>query len=149
MKLNNASTILSSLKRWVATALLCMLATVFAWQGLFSTNLVALAYSSTNLVAVGDLGDKVKEKVSNDTGRAKDFVQDTKEQVQNAAKTNASKVDEATDNETDFIGRKAKKDKGRIEAKADKDSARTQNAIDKTGNAVKRTVDNIKDSLGG
>jgi hypothetical protein len=149
MNLNQQAKRLSNIKRWVAMAIFGLFVTLGTWQTIFFANATALASSSTNLVAAADLGDKVKEKVGNDTRRAKDFVQDTKERVQKTAKGNANKVDQATDNETDFIGSKAKKDQGRIEAKAEKDSARTQKAINKTENAVKRTVDNIKDSLGG
>jgi cytoskeletal protein RodZ len=124
MNLNQQAKRLSNIKRWVAMAIFGLFVTLGTWQTIFFAN-------------------------GNDTRRAKDFVQDTKERVQKTAKGNANKVDQATDNETDFIGSKAKKDQGRIEAKAEKDSARTQKAINKTENAVKRTVDNIKDSLGG
>jgi pyruvate formate-lyase activating enzyme-like uncharacterized protein len=136
-------------KRWVATALLCLSVSVFAVQGIFFSDMTAMASPSTNLIAAADLGDKVQQKVSKDTGRAKDFVQETTDKVKKTAKKNASKVDQATDDGTNFIGRKAKKDQGRIEEKANKDSARTQKAIDDTKNVVKRTVDNIKDTFGG
>jgi geranylgeranyl pyrophosphate synthase len=151
MKLNHFPKQLLIAKRWVATSLLCLFVTIFAWQGVFfanaTANATAIASPSTNLVAAADLGDKVQQKAGKDAERAKDFVQDTKDRVQKTAKKNATKVDQATDEDTNFIGRKARKDQGRIEAKAEKDSARTQKAIDKTENVVKRTVDNIKDAF--
>jgi hypothetical protein len=138
-----------SIRRRIASVLLCLTIAVLTWQGIFVSDLSALASPAANWVAAADLGDKIQEKVGKDTRRAKDFVQDTQDRVKKTAQSNANKVERATDDETDFIGRKAKKDQGRIEAKADNDSARTQKAINRTEKAVKRTVENIKDSLGG
>ncbi len=135
--------------RWVATALLCLSVTVFAWQGVFVADSIAIASPSKPLIAAADAGDKIQEKVGKDTARAKDFVQDTTDRLKKTAKKNADKVDKATDENTNFIGRKAKKDQARIEEKADKDSVRTQKAIDDTKNVVERTVDKVKDALGG
>jgi hypothetical protein len=136
-------------KRWVATALLCLSVTIFAWQGVFVADSTAIASPSQTLIAAADVGDKVQEKAGRDASRAKDFVQDTTDRVKKTAKKNADKVDKATENDTNFIARKAKNDQARIEDKADKDSGRTQKAIDDTKNVVERTVDKVKDAFGG
>lgn len=138
MTLKNLTKRLSTIKRSIVTSMLCLLAMTFVWQGAFFSNDVAMASN--------DVGDKVQNKVSKDTGRAKNFIQDTKEKVQDAAKSNASKVDNATD-EGSIIERKAKRDKDRILEKSEKDAARTEKAVDKTQNAIERTVDNIKDAF--
>ncbi|WP_298908612.1 hypothetical protein [uncultured Nostoc sp.] len=147
MKLNYLTKQLSTVKRWMATTLLCMLAIAFVWQGAFFSNTSAMADPAGTLIASADAGDQVKDKTSKDAGRAKNFIDDTADKVKEAAKSNASKVDEATDNGS-FAERKAKKDAATIQKRADEDSARTKEAVDKTKNVVERTVENIKDAFG-
>ena len=147
MKLNYFTKQLSTVKRWMATTLFCMLAITFVWQGAFFSNTSAMADPAGTLIASADAGDQVKDKTSKDAGRAKNFIDDTADKVKEAAKSNASKVDEATDNGS-FAERKAKKDAATIQKRADEDSARTKEAVDKTKNVVERTVENIKDAFG-
>ncbi|MCY7391332.1 MAG: hypothetical protein LH647_07490 [Leptolyngbyaceae cyanobacterium CAN_BIN12] len=137
---------LSSIGRWMTTTLLCVSAIAFIWQGAFFSNTASLANPATNLIASRDAGDKVQGKASKDAGRAKGFIEDTKNKVEDAAKSNAAKVDNATDGNNIFE-RKAKKDAGRIVKRAEKDADRTQQAVDNTKNAVERTVDSIKDAF--
>lgn len=146
MKLNYFPKQLSGLGRWVTTALLCVTAIAFAWQGAFFSSTPALA-AEMPFIAAADAGSEIQGKASKDAGRTKSFVRDTTDKLKQTAKTNAAKVDRATDADS-AIGRKAKKDAARIERKADKDSARTQTAIDKTKSAVESAVDNIKDAFG-
>ena len=147
MKLNYFTKQISTVKRWMATTLFCMLAIAFVWQGAFFSNTLAMADPAGTLIASADAGDQVKDKTSKDAGRAKNFIDDTADKVKEAAKSNASKVDEATDNGS-FAERKAKKDAATIQKRADEDSARTKEAVDKTKNVVERTVENIKDAFG-
>ncbi|MEH1890105.1 MAG: hypothetical protein V7K92_11850 [Nostoc sp.] len=147
MKLNYFTKQLSTVKRWMAKTLFCMLAIAFVWQGAFFSNTSAMADPAGTLIASADAGDQVKDKTSKDAGRAKNFIDDTADKVKEAAKSNASKVDEATDNGS-FAERKAKKDAATIQKRADEDSARTKEAVDKTKNVVERTVENIKDAFG-
>ncbi|MEH2146160.1 hypothetical protein [Nostoc sp.] len=148
MKLNYFTKQLSTVKRWMATTLFCMLAIAFVWQGAFFSNTSAMADPAGTLIASADAGDQVKDKTSKDAGRAKNFIQDTTDKVKEAAKSNASKVDQATDDNGSFVERKAKKDAATIQKRANEDSARTQKAVDNTKNVVERTVDSIKDALG-
>ncbi len=147
MQLNYFAKPLSVLGRWLTTALLCVSAIAFAWQGAFLSNTTAMAAPATNLIATADAGSELQGKVSKDAGRTKGFVRDTTDKLKKTAKTNAAKVDRATDNDS-AIARKAKNDAARIERRAEADSARTQTAIDKTKNAVESAVDNIKDAFG-
>jgi len=147
MKLNYVTKQLSTVKRWIATTLFCMLAIAFVWQGAFLSNTSAMAAPTATLIASSDAGDKVQEKTSKDAGRAKNFIDDTADKVKEAAKSNASKVDEATDNGS-FVERRAKKDAATIQKRANEDAARTKEAVDNTKNVVERTVDNIKDAFG-
>ncbi len=147
MKLNYFAKQLPVLGRLLTAAILCVSAIAFVWQGSFFTDTAALASPNAHLIAAADAGSEVQGKAGKDAGRTKGFVRDTTDKLKKTAKTNAAKVDRATDNDS-AIARKAKKDAARIERKADKDSARTQNAIDKTKNAVESAVDNIKDAFG-
>ncbi|MEH2247169.1 hypothetical protein [Nostoc sp.] len=147
MRLNYLTKQLSTVKRWMATTLVCMLAIAFVWQGAFFSNTSAMAAPTATLIASADAGDQVKDKTSKDAGRAKNFIDDTADKVKEAAKSNASKVDEATDNGS-FAERKAKRDAATIQRRADEDSTRTKEAVDKTKNVVERTVENIKDAFG-
>ncbi|CAD5930656.1 hypothetical protein PCC9214_01261 [Planktothrix tepida] len=148
MKLNYFTQLASTVGRWMMTTLFFISAIAFFWQGIFfSTNLVAMANPTSSLIALSDAGNQVKEKVSKDTGRAKNFIENTKDQVKQTANKNADRVDRATDNSS-FLDRKASKDTGRIEERANQDAARTEKAVDNTKNAIERTVDNIKDAFG-
>lgn len=143
MKQNYLTKQLSSLGRWIATTVFCVSAIAFFWQGGFVLNNAAMASPDSTLIAA-DLGDKVQEKTSKDAGRAKNFIDDTKDKVKDAAKSNASKVDEATDVGSP-IGRKAKEDAATIQRRAEEDASRTKEAVDNTKNVVKDAVDSIKD----
>ena len=147
MKLNYFTKQLSTVKRWMATTLFCMLAIAFVWQGAFFSNTSAMAVPTVTLIASADAGDKVQEKTSKDAGRAKNFIDDTADKVKEAAKSNASKVDQATDNGSS-VERKAKKDAATIQKRADEDASRTKEAVDNTKNVVERAVENIKDAFG-
>lgn len=145
MKLNYFMKRLSIAGRWMATTLLCLSAFTFVWQGAFFSNTSAMAAPSANLIASADAGNQVKGKASVDAGRAKNFIEDTKDKVKRTANKNAARVDQATDDNDSFVERKAKRDRDRIEQRADEDAARTKKAVDNTKNAVERTVDSIKD----
>ncbi|MCC5613571.1 hypothetical protein LC605_00460 [Nostoc sp. CHAB 5836] len=147
MKLNSLTKQLSTVKRWMATTLFCMLAMAFLWQGAFFSNTSAMADPAATLIASSDAGDRAQEKASTDAGRTKNFIEDAADKVKQTARNNANKVDEATDNGS-FIERKAKKDAATIEKRANEDADRTQKAVDDTKNVVERTVDNIKDAFG-
>lgn len=147
MKLNYFTKQLSTVKRWMATTLFCMLAITFVWQGAFFSNTSAMADPAATLIASSDSGDRAQVKANKDAGRTKNFIDDTADKVKDAAKSNASKVDQATDDGS-FIERKAKKDAATIQKRANEDASRTKEAVDNTKNVVERTVDNIKDAFG-
>lgn len=134
MKLNYLTKALSSLGRWLSIALLCLSAFAFGWQGFLSADHTAFA---------AGIGDSVKEKVSEDTGRTKGFIRDTADKVERTASKNAERVDRSTDG-GNFVERKARRDAARIHQRAEQDAARTERAVDNTKNAVKGTVENIK-----
>jgi hypothetical protein len=144
MKLNDFAKQFSMIKNWISTTLLLATAIAFFWQGTLLVNNVALA-STVNSSFLANT-EQVQGKVNRDTGRTKNFVEDTKDKVKDAARSNANKVDRATDNDS-FIGRKAQRDAGRIQQKADKDAARTKDAVDDSKNVIQRTVDGIKDTF--
>jgi uncharacterized protein YjbJ (UPF0337 family) len=146
MKQNDFTKRLSTVGRWMATTLFCVCAIAFVWQGAFFSNTAAMANPTANLIAAADAGDQIKGKVSEDTGRAKNFIEDTKEKVKETANKNASRVDQATDDGSVFE-RRAKGDRDLIEKRADEDAARTKKAVDNTKNAVERTIDSIKDAF--
>ncbi|MEG3928510.1 MULTISPECIES: hypothetical protein [unclassified Microcoleus] len=143
MKLNYFTKRLSTVGRLMATTVLCVSAMAFVWSGAFFSNTAAMASPTVNLIAAADAGDAVQEKASKDAGRAKNFIRDTEEKVKETAKTNASKVDRASEDGS-VVERKAKKDAATIEKRASEDSARTQKAVDNTKNAVESAVDSIK-----
>jgi hypothetical protein len=147
MKLNYFTKLVSILGRWITTTVVCLSAIALVWQGAFFSNTLAIASPVSNSFIAADMGDKVRDKTSEDAGRAKGFIRDTADNVKRTAKKNAERVDRATDNKGNFAERRAKKDAARIEQRAEKDAARTQKAVDKTKNAVKRTVDNVKDAV--
>ncbi|MFN6565871.1 hypothetical protein A6770_17970 [Nostoc minutum NIES-26] len=146
MKHNYFMQRLSTIGRWMATTLFCLLAIAFVWQGAFFSNTSAMANPSANSVLLADAGNEVKSKASEDAGRAKGFIEDTKDKVKRTANKNAAKVDEATDNGS-FAERKAKRDAARIQQRADEDASRTKEAVDNTKNVVEKAVDNIKDAF--
>ncbi|MBE9129499.1 MULTISPECIES: hypothetical protein [unclassified Coleofasciculus] len=145
MKLNYITKRLSIVGRWIATTLFCLSAIAFVWQGAFFSNTAAIAAPTANLIASAGTSDQVKGKASVDAGRAKNFIEDTKDKVKQTANKNADRVDQATDDDGSFVEGKAKRDKARIEQRAEEDAARTEKAVDNTKNAVERTVDSIKD----
>lgn len=148
MKLNCLNIRLSTVGRWMATALFCVSAIAFIWQGAFLSNTTAIAAPATSLIASADLGDQVQEKANEGAQKSKNFIRDTADRVEQTAKKNAARVDQATDDNGSFVERKAKKDAARIEQRAEEDVARTQKAVDKSKNAVERAVDSIKDAFG-
>jgi uncharacterized protein YjbJ (UPF0337 family) len=143
VKLNYFIKPLSIVGRWIVTTLFCVSAIAFVWQGAFFSNPVAMAAPTATLIADAGVGDKVQGKVSTDAGRAKNFIEDTKDKVKEAANKNASRVDQA-DDEGSFVERKAKSDRDTIEKRAEEDAARTEKAVDNTKNAVQSAIDNIK-----
>ena len=124
----------SSVKRWIATALLSLLAITFVWQGMFIADNTAMA----------DTANRIENKVDRDIERTKDFVDDTKQQVKKTANRNESKVDRNTDNNS-FLENKADKDADRIEKRANEDAANTKEALDETQNVIESTIDNVKE----
>lgn len=147
MKLNHFMKGLSTIGRWMATTLFCLLAITFTWQGAFFSNTTAMATPAANLIASTDAGDQVKEKTSEGAGQAKNFIRDTADKVERTANKNAGRVEQATDDKGSFVERKAKRDRDRIETRAEEDAARTEKAVDNTKNAIERTVDNIKEAF--
>lgn len=144
MKLNNVKKQLSTVGRWMATTLFCLSAITFVWQGAFFANNSAMA--SPTLVATRDAGDTVKEKAEDVAKGSKNFIRDTKDKVQDAASSNAKKVEKSTDSDSAVEG-KAKSDRDTIYKRSEEDAARTEKAVDKSMNAVERAVDNIKDAF--
>ncbi|HEY9609780.1 MAG TPA: hypothetical protein V6C93_10475 [Allocoleopsis sp.] len=138
---------LSIARRWMATTVLSLSAIALVWQGAFFSHTAAMAAPTANLILATDVGSQVQGKASVDAGRAKNFIEDTKDKVKRTANKNADRVDQATDDNGSFVERKAKRDRDRIEQRADEDAARTKKAVDNTKNAVERTVDSIKDAF--
>ncbi|MBW4538166.1 MAG: hypothetical protein KME43_03360 [Myxacorys chilensis ATA2-1-KO14] len=145
MKLNYLTKTLSMMGRWIATTLFCVSAIAFVWQGAFFSNTSALASPASTLIA--NAGSKAEGKASEVAGENKSFVRDVKNKVQDAAKSNAAKVDRATDDDSAIAG-KAKRDAARIQKRAEEDASRTQEAIDNNKNVIERTVEGIKDAFG-
>ncbi|NMG11327.1 hypothetical protein [Brasilonema sp. UFV-L1] len=147
MEVNDFMKRLSTVGRWMATAVLCVLAIAFVWQGAFFSKTTAMAAPAANLIADTDIASEVQGKVSKDAGRAKSFIRDTADKVEQTANKNANRVERATDDNGSFVERKANRDAARIERRAEEDAARTQKAVDNTKNVVERAVDNIKDTF--
>jgi flagellar biosynthesis GTPase FlhF len=147
MKLNYFTKQLSIVGRFLATSLFCVSAIAFVWQGAFLSNTVAMASPAVNLIASKDAGDAIQEKTSEGAGKAKNFIRDTADKVEETARKNAKRVERATDDNDSFIERKAKEDAATIQKRAEEDAARTQKAVDKSKNAVERAVDNVKDAF--
>lgn len=147
MQLNDFKSRFLTAVRTLATTLFCLFAITFTWQGTFFSNSAAMAAPATPVIASVNAGNQLQGKASEDAGRTKDFIRDTKERVERTADKNADRVQQATDDEGGFFERKAQKDAARIHKRAEEDAARTQKAVDNTKNIVERTVDNIKDAL--
>jgi len=145
MKLNYVVRQIQSVGRWTASLLLGMAAISFVWQSAIFPTLSAMAAPTPTLLAT-EMGKQVQQKVSKDAGRAKNFIEDTKDKVENMADKNARRVDEA-DNSGSFVERKAQRDAGRIYKRAEEDAARTERAVDNTKNVFQDAVENIKDAL--
>ena len=144
MKLNHFTKQLSTLGRWIATSLFCLSAIAFVWQGAFFADNSAMA--SPTLVAAREAGDKVKDKADDVAKGSKNFIRDTKAKVEDAASSNAKKVDKSTGDDS-VAERKAKSDRDTIYNRAEEDAARTEKAVDKSTNAVKGAVEKIKDAF--
>lgn len=144
MKPNSLTKQLSTVGRWVATTLFCLSAIAFVWQGAFFADNSAMA--SPTLVATRDAGDKVKDKADDVAEGSKNFIRDTKNKVQDAASSNAKKVDKSTGDDS-VAERKAKSDRDTIYKRAEEDAARTEKAVDNNMNAVKGAVEKIKDAF--
>jgi len=142
MKLNYFAKLLSMAGRWLATALLFVSA--IAGHGAFFSASSAMA--APTLIAA-DVGDQVKDKTREGAGRAKGFIQDTADKVEQTANKNADRVEKAAGGKGSFAESKAKRDAARIRKRAEEDASRTQKAVDKTKNAVESTVDKVKDAL--
>lgn len=146
MKLNYLTKQISALGRRLTTVFLSLAAIAFFWQGAFMLNNAAMASPTTNFIVAADMGDKVQNKVGEDTKNAKGFIRETADKVEEAARSNASKVDNATDNDS-AIADRAKRDAGRIHQRAEEDASRTEKAVDNTKNAIEQAVDNVKDAF--
>ncbi|MBD2199941.1 MULTISPECIES: hypothetical protein [Calothrix] len=146
MQLNYFTKKLSTVGRWLATTLFCLSAFAVVWHGGFLANTAAMA--NPIVIASADAGDRIQGKASEDAGRAKNFIRDAADKVEETANKNARKVERATDNDGSFVERKAKRDRATIERRAEEDAARTQKAVDNTKNAVERAVDSVKDAFG-
>lgn len=152
MQLNSFKRRFLAAVRSITTPLFCLFAIALMWQGAFFSNSVAMANPTVPVLASPvlasvDAGNRVQGKASEDAGRTKDFIRDTKDRVERTASRNAERVEQATDNNGGYFERKAKRDAARIHQRAEEDAARTQKAVDNTKNVVERTVDNIKDAL--
>ncbi len=148
MTLNSLTKSLTVAGRWMAKALLGVMAVALLWQGAFVANFSAMAAPANNtLIAAADLGSEAQGKASKDAGQTKGFIRDARDTVKKAASDNASKVDRATDDDSAIAG-KAKRDAGRIQERADEDASRTQDAVDNTKNAFENVIDNVKDAFG-
>jgi hypothetical protein len=134
--MKSITNLLATVGRWAVTTLFCVSAIAFVWQGAFFSNTTAMAAPSA-LIATTDAGDQIQRDNKN-------FVRNAAETVKDAARSNANRVDQSTDNGSP-IGRKAQRDAARIQQRANEDADRTQRAIDNNVNAVERAVDNIKD----
>ncbi len=139
MKLNNWT------KR-IAKTLFALVAIALMWQSSLFLNPAAMA-APTVLMTTNAAGhvEGAADEVRN---RSKDFIRDTKHNVEKTANRNAAKVDESNDTGS-YAERKAQRDRDRIERRAEDHAARTEKAVDDSMNAVKGVVENIKDAFGG
>jgi hypothetical protein len=147
MMLNSLTRSLTVAGRWMAKALMGVMAVVLLWQGAFVANFSAMAAPASTLIAAADLGSEAQGKASKDAGRTKGFIRDARDSVEKAASDNARKVDRATEGNS-AIADKAKRDADRIQERAEKDASRTQDAVDNTKNVFENAIDNVKDAFG-
>lgn len=145
MKLNHLLKPISTVGRFLATALFCVLAVAFVWQGAFFSNTAAMAAPAATLIAEADISSQVQDNLNKGAKLSKDFIEDTKERVERTASKNADKVEQATDDNGSLPERKANRDEARIYKRAEEDAARTKEQVDKSKNAVESVVDKIKD----
>lgn len=139
MKLNSFTKRLSVAGRWIAATLLFVCATAFAWQGAFLADTAAMAAPHGTLIA-SDLGDDAKDSTEDARRSNKSFVRNVRDKIEDAAKSNAEKVED-TLGDDNAISRKAKKDSQRIVKRAEEDASRTQKAIDKNLGSAKDALD--------
>lgn len=132
-------------KRLIASTLACLAIATLVWQGNFLVDNSAIALPQQVILAASNL-DKAQNKAQNDAESTKGFVRDVKNKVQETARKNADRVDDATDG-SNFLERKAQRDAGRVQQRAEQDAARTQEAIDDTKNVFERAVDGVKDAF--
>ncbi|MGI0483782.1 hypothetical protein ACN4EK_00015 [Pantanalinema rosaneae CENA516] len=145
MKLTYCIEQLSVVGRWLTKALLGLVAIALVWQSSFGVNSAAMAAPAPLLAA--NAANQAQDAADEVRNRSKDFIRDTKHQVEKTANRNASKVDQADDGS--FVERKARRDQARIERRAEEDASRTEKAVDDSMNAVQGFVENIKDAFGG
>jgi len=120
--------------------------------GLFAVlTMISLWFSTPNAIAapalLANAGSKAEAKANEDAANTKGFVREARDKVKEAARSNASKIDNATEGDN-IISRKAKDDAATIQRRANEDADRTQKAIDNTKNAVEKAVDGIKNAFG-
>jgi len=140
ISMKSITKLLSTVGRWTATALFCVSAIAFVWQGAFFSHATAVAAPGISVIASTDAGNQIKRE-------NKGVVRDAAEAVKETANKNANRVEQATDNGS-YIERKAQRDAARIEKRANEDSDRTQKAIDNSVGVVERAVEGIKDAFG-
>jgi Icc-related predicted phosphoesterase len=146
MKLNYLLKQLSTVGRFLATALFCLSAIAFVWQGGFFSNTAAMANPRATLIAA-DINSQVQENLNKGAKLSKDFIEDTKNRVERTANKNADRVERATDDNGSVAERKANRDEARIYKRAEEDAARTKAQVDRSKNAVESVIDNIKDAF--
>ncbi len=116
--------------------------------GLFAIlTMASLWFSTPNAIAAPTLLASAEGKAQATQDNSKGFVNKVRDTVKDAAKSNASKVDNSTDGDS-VAARKAKDDAATIQKRADEDAARTKDAIDNNMGVVKKAVEGIKDAFG-
>lgn len=146
MKLNNGLKQLLGLGNWFAKVVFSIAAIALVWQSSFFLNPTAMAVPQTLIATSAE--HQAKGAADEVRDRSKNLIQDTKRNVEKTATRNAAKVDQA-DDQGSVVERKAKRDQSRIYQRAEEDAARTEKAVDNSMNAVKGTVEKIKDAFGG
>ncbi|KAB8319913.1 hypothetical protein SD81_014125 [Tolypothrix campylonemoides VB511288] len=147
MKLNYLLKSVSTVGRFLATALFCVLAVAFVWQSAFFSNTAAMAAPAATLIAEADISSQVQDTLDKGAKLSKDFIEDTKERVERTASKNTDRVEQATDDNGSVAERKANRDETRIYKRAEEDAARTKEQVDRSKNAVEGVIDTIKDAF--
>ncbi len=147
MKLNHLLKRVSTVGRFLATALFCVLAVAFVWQGAFFSNTAAMADPTATLIAEADISSQVQDNLNKGAKLSKDFIEDTKKRVERTANKNTDRVEQATDDNGSVVERKANRDEARIYKRAEEDAARTKEQVDRSKNAVESAIDSIKDAF--